>query len=168
MKTITFLNKKKILLISFLLLVGFGYSQTTQTFNTSGTFTVPAGVTSVQVQAWGAGGAGGGNTTTADGAGGGGGGAYSITPLLLVAPGNHTVTVGTGGTGVAGGIGQNGGDSWFGTATTVLAKGGNGGNPPVSGNGGIGGNGGAAASGFGTTKFSGGNGGTDLLTFVRN
>ncbi len=160
MKTITFLNKKKILLLSFLLIVGLGYSQTSQTFNSSGTFTVPAGVTSVQVEAWGVGGAGGGNLTTTDGAGGGGGGAYSISPLLLVAPGNHTVTVGTGGPGVAGGIGQNGGDSWFGSATTVLAKGGNGGNPPVSGAGGIGGLGGAAASGFGTTKFSGGNGGT--------
>jgi hypothetical protein len=159
MKTITLISKKKIILISTLLLVTIAFSQTTQTFNSSGTFTVPAGVTTVSVQAWGAGGAGGGNTTTADGAGGGGGGAYSSTPLLIVAPGDHTVTVGAGGLGVAGGIGQNGEDSWFGTATTVLAKGGNGGNPPVSGNGGIGGNGGAAASGFGTTKFSGGNGG---------
>ena len=160
MKTITLKYRKLILVFNTLLMCSLGYSQTTQTYNSTGTFTVPAGVSSIQVQAWGAGGAGGGNTTNADGAGGGGGGAYSANPAVLVVPGTYTVTVGTPGYGNAGAAGGNGSDSWFNTTTTVLAKGGNGGNPPVSGNGGTGGTGGAAASGFGTTKYSGGNGGT--------
>ncbi len=160
MKTTLFLKKKNLLLFSLLLLSGIGYSQISQTYNSDGTFTVPAGVTTVSVQAWGAGGAGGGNTFTSDGAGGGGGGAYSIAPALAVPAGTHTVTVGVGGTGNAGAAGNPGTDSWFISSTTVLAKGGAGGNPPVSGNGGIGGAGGSAAAGFGTTKFSGGNGGT--------
>ncbi len=142
-----------------MLLVTLGYSQTTQTFTSSGVFVAPAGVTTVQVQAWGAGGAGGGNSTTSDGAGGGGGGAYSTNPALAIAPGTHTVTIGTGGTAVAGGIGGNGGDSWFSTAGTVMAKGGNGGNPPVSGIGGIGGTGGLGSASIGTTKYNGGTGG---------
>ncbi len=159
MKNITLLNKEKIILISFLLLVTLGFSQTTQTFTSSGTFVAPAGVTTVQVQAWGAGGAGGGNTTTADGAGGGGGGAYSTNPSIIIAPGNHTVNVGAGGIPVAGGIGGNGGDSWFSTAGTVMAKGGNGGNPPISGNGGVAGTGGLGSASIGTTKYNGGSGG---------
>ena len=44
----------------------------TQTFNSSGTFTVPAGVTSIVVEAWGAG--GGGSTITSNKLCGGGGG----------------------------------------------------------------------------------------------
>ena len=57
MKTITFINKKKILLFSFLLIVSFGYSQSSPaTYTTSGnTFAVPAGVTSITVEAWGGG-----------------------------------------------------------------------------------------------------------------
>lgn len=135
-------------------------AQTTQTFNSTGTFTVPAGVTSVNVQVWGGGGAGGGNTTTNDGGGGGGGGAYSATNGIAVTPGaSLTVTVGAAGTGGTG-DGGNGGDSWFINNTTILAKGGTGGDAPVSGAGGVAGAGGAAGSGIGTTKFSGGNGGT--------
>ena len=62
-----------------------------QTFNSNGTFNVPAGVTSITVQAWGGGGAGGGSTPGANategrGGAGGGGGAFasrtiSVTPL---------------------------------------------------------------------------------------
>ncbi len=161
MKKTLFLKKKNLLLFSLLLLSGIGYSQTTQTYNSDGTFTVPAGVNTVSVQAWGAGGAGGGNATTSDGAGGGGGGAYSIAPTLAVLAGTHTVTVGVGGTANAGAAGNAGTDSWFMNSSTVLAKGGAGGNPPVSGLGGIGGAGGAATPiVVGTTKYAGGNGGT--------
>lgn len=132
----------------------------TQTFNSTGTFTVPAGVTSVNVQVWGGGGAGGGNTSTSDGGGGGGGGAYSATNGIAVTAGaSLTVTVGAGGSGGTGN-GPDGGDSWFINNTTILAKGGTGGDAPVSGAGGVAGAGGAAGSGIGTTKFSGGNGGT--------
>jgi len=122
-------------------------AQTTQTFNSTGTFTVPAGVTSVNVQVWGGGGAGGGNTTNNDGGGGGGGGAYSATNGITVTPGtNLTVTVGAAGTGGTG-DGGNGGDSWFINNTTILAKGGTGGDAPVSGAGGVAGAGGAAGVG---------------------
>lgn len=161
MKTKLLQDKKLLQVLMLLFMVGTGHAQTTQTYNASGTFTVPAGVTTVSVQSWGAGGAGGGNTTTADGGGGGGGGAYSIAPALAVPQGTHTVTVGTGGLGNAGAAGDAGGDSWFMNNTTVLARGGAGGNPPVSGNGGLGGAGGAATPVVaGTTKFAGGNGGT--------
>ena len=46
------------------------------TYSNSGTFyyTVPAGVTKIKVECWGAGGAGGGNPYTSDGGGGGGAG----------------------------------------------------------------------------------------------
>ncbi|MBU0681188.1 MAG: LamG domain-containing protein [Proteobacteria bacterium] len=132
----------------------------TTTFTSSGTWTAPAGVTSVTVEAWGGGGGGGGNPTNQDGAGGGGGGAYSRTTTIAVIPGNtYTVTVGAGGTGGAG-TGGAGGDSWFSTIATILAKGGTGGLAPVAGAGGVSGLGGSASSGIGTTKYSGGNGGT--------
>ena len=38
-------------------------AQTTVTYTANGTFTVPAGVTTVKVEAWGGGGAGGGTFT---------------------------------------------------------------------------------------------------------
>lgn len=128
-------------------------------FTQTGSWTAPACISSVIVEAWAGGGAGGGNETTDDGGGGGGGGAYSKS-VVTVTPGQtYAVTVGTGGVGVAGGTGTNGGDSWFINATTILAKGGTGGNPPIAGASGIPGLGGSAAAGIGTTKYSGGDGG---------
>ena len=63
-----------------------------QQFNTSGTFTVPAGVRVVQVLLVGGGGGGG------NGGGGGGGGGVLFIPNYKVTPaGSITVTVGTGG-----------------------------------------------------------------------
>jgi len=132
-------------------------------FITSGaTFTVPADWSNTnQIETIGGGGggatAGGGND-----AGGGGGGAYSsISNLTGLTPGNSlTVSVGSGG-----GAGGTGGDTWFNAATMaacvtagsgvcVGAKGGGGGGLPTAGVGG------ASASGVGTTKNSGGSGGT--------
>lgn len=131
----------------------------TATFTNSGTWTAPAGVTSVTVDAWGGGGAGGGQNQNSDGGGGGGGGAYSRSASVAVIPGNtYTVTVGAGGVAVVSGTGGAGGDSFFISTSTVLAKGGAGG-APSTGTPPPGGLGGAAASGVGTTKFSGGNGG---------
>lgn len=107
------------------------------TFTSSGTWTCPAGVTSIDVEAIGAGGGGTINV------GGGGGGAYSASTAISVTPGNnYTITVGTSA------VNTNGGDSSF--STTVIAKGG------LSGT--NGGTGGTAAASTGTTKFSGGNG----------
>ncbi|MDO8925764.1 MAG: hypothetical protein Q7U94_02495 [Sideroxyarcus sp.] len=131
----------------------------TVTYTASGTWTVPAGVTSVDVEVWGGGGAGGGQDQNSDGGGGGGGGAYSKVTGLVVIPGNnYTVVVGAGGGGVAAGTGGIGGDSYFINAATVMAKGGAGG-APSTGTPPAGGAGGSAAAGVGTTKFSGGNGG---------
>lgn len=119
----------------------FGQSQT---FNSSGTFVVPAGVTSITVQAWGGGG-GAGNQN--DRCGGGGGGAYAR-KVIAVSPGQmYAVVVGSGGN-----LESNGGNSSFG-ANLVVAEGGKGGNDED------GGNGGSASNSIGDVKFSGGNGG---------
>lgn len=130
----------------------------TETFTTTTTWTAPTGVTSVDVEVWGGGGGGGGMNATSDGGGGGGGGAYSKSTITVVPANNYTVTVGAAGTGSSGCTASTaGGDSWFSTTGTILAKGGSPGacstgTPPA------GGAGGAAGSGVGTTKFSGGQG----------
>jgi hypothetical protein len=128
----------------------------TQTFTTNGTFTVPAGVTSIIVECWGGGGAGGGTTTdTRYGGGGGAGGAYARR-TLSVSPGNtFTVTVG----GTAAGAttaGINGNPSWFGTTGTVYAQGGAGGAAPNNTT--VAGGTGSSASSIGDVVFAGGNG----------
>lgn len=101
---------------------------TTQTFTTTGThsFTVPAGVTTMKVECWGAGGGGQGGSGA-----GGGGGEYAMEPSLAVTAGNsYTYVVGAGGAGGvggAGGPGSNGGNSTFaGNSVTVTAHGGSG------------------------------------------
>ena len=114
-------------MIVFVLMSHFSFSQTAITFNSSGTFIPPAGVTSIKVECWGAGGAGGGATGNPAAGGGGAGGAYVRNNAITVIPGqSYTFTVGTGGVGAAT-AGQAGRDSWFGSITTILAKGGNGG-----------------------------------------
>ncbi|HNF32926.1 MAG TPA: hypothetical protein PLU51_10990, partial [Bacteroidia bacterium] len=72
-------NLMKLAFVSALMLtVGDINAQTTITYTANGTFTVPAGVTTVKVEAWGGGGAGGGAAPALGNvaAGGGGGGAY--------------------------------------------------------------------------------------------
>lgn len=158
MKTITLTFRNTILLIGLYLCSTLGFSQSSQTFGSSGTWTCPAGVTTITVEAWGAGGAGGGNASNRDGGGGGGGGAYSKSTTISVTPGvTYAVNVGTGGSGTTL-DGTAGGDSWFDNATVLLAKGGAGGISGTLVSGAAGGNGGAAGSGVGTTKFSGGRG----------
>jgi MSHA biogenesis protein MshQ len=133
------------------------------TFTTAGsqTWTPPSGVTSVTVEVWGGGAGGGGQNGNNDGGGGGGGGGYSKKNTLTVSSATtYNLNVGgAGGGGTSGNCGAVGGDSWFSNATTVLAKGGNGG-CPSTGIGGAGGPGGLASSGIGDVKNSGGNGGT--------
>jgi trimeric autotransporter adhesin len=149
----------RLLLLACLLFTALSFAQT-QTFSTSGSFIVPAGVTSIQVEAWGAGGAGGGATGTPSAGGGGAGGAYARNNTLAVTPGSsYTVTVGSGGIGNISTTGPSGGSSSFG-GTLVVAVGGTGGNrattnsttatgatAPVTGN-------------TGAINFYGGNGGT--------
>jgi len=135
----------------------------TETFLASGTWTCPAGVTSIQIECWGAGGGGGGNyTIDAKGAGGGGGGgAYSKKNTYAVTPGNtYNFYVGAKGAVTASADGGAGGDSYWviQDASSCSAKGGAGGKVGTIALQGAGGAGGASASGFGDTKYSGGAG----------
>jgi hypothetical protein len=81
----------------------FGQTQTI-TYSTPGSklFTVPAGVTSITVEAWGGGGGGGNsNNSNSNGGSGGGGGAYARS-VLSVSPGQTFYGfVGAGGAGAA-------------------------------------------------------------------
>ncbi|TRX00443.1 LamG-like jellyroll fold domain-containing protein [Flavobacterium gawalongense] len=150
MKKIT-LRYKKIILTFFLLFITFfGYSQTTQPYTTSGSFTVPAGVTSLTVEAWGGGGKGGSKNGGAGVEYGGGGGGGYAKKVLTVTPGlSYSVTVGSGSTSTAAG-----GDSWFSNNTVILAKGGN----SVPDNTTTGASGALSSACIGDTVLSGGNG----------
>ena len=155
-----FNNLKKHLTVIYILVFGlFGmtslFSQTTNTFTTSSTWTAPAGVTTIQVEAWG-GGAGGASTpnTNNTNAGGGGGGAYAIRNTVTVVPGTtYTITVGTGG-----GSGANGQSSTatFGGITITAAGGSTGSSSSTTA--GTGGLGGTIAASAGDLVYRGGNG----------
>lgn len=133
-------------LIAFFFFISlFSFGQSIQTFNSSGTFTVPCGVTSITVQVWGAGGGGDRNFRRA-----GGGGAFAQSTLNVSEGNSFAVTIGQGG---AAGTGANGGDSTFGTL--VIARGGNGGNGGVDA-----GRGGQGSLSVGDIRFNGGNGGS--------
>jgi len=193
MKTITQINTKLALTLCLVFVSFLNYAQTTQTYTTSGSFIVPAGVTSVSVEAWGGGGAGGGvdgaNSSTRAG-GGGSGGTFTRNTSVSVTPGSTiTVTVGAGGTGVSAADGNAGGTSTFASGTPVNAAGGGGGkrgqSSPANGagggtstgttlNGGTGsaasGSSGAGGGGAGNTTSGGnasgttqGNGGTGTV-----
>ena len=130
-----------------------------QVFSASGSYsyTVPTGVSEIQVEIWGAGGGGGasGNTGT-DGGGGGAGGLVTVL-IPVTSATSCTGSVGAGGAGGnANGVGGNVGDasSTVCGSTTVTADGGGGG-----------GAGGASVDGVGAVGggFSAGNG-TPLAT----
>jgi hypothetical protein len=151
MKKITLKKIKLAFTFVFLLSTFFGYSQTNQPFTTSGSFTVPAGVTSITIEAWGAGGKGGSKAGNGSGNqyGGGGGGAYSK-KVLTVTPGlSYSVTVGSGNTTTV-----LGGDSWFSDRAVFLAKGGK----SVPDDTTTGASGALSSNCIGDTVFSGGNG----------
>lgn len=147
LSTALLLSVSPMIMSGFFLIRPVKVYATTDTFSSSGTWSAPAGVTSVTITAWGGGG-GGMSGTAASGKGAGGGGAYSSGTVTVTPSNNYTVTVGTGGS-----PGSGGGDSWFSTTGTVLAKGG------ATGTATTGGAGGALASGVGTVKHSGGAGG---------
>jgi hypothetical protein len=144
----------------FLLLLGSTISIVTmaqQIFTSSGTFTVPAGVTSITVEVVGAGGRGGSN-----GAGGGGGGGYASGAYTVVPGATHAVVIGLSASGT--------GTSSIASLGISATKGGNGTsktNPQIIGGGGAGGygiggqinrTGGAGGGGY-YTYFGGGGGG---------
>ncbi|WP_298556257.1 choice-of-anchor D domain-containing protein [uncultured Algibacter sp.] len=161
MKKITFLLRSCILIVG-ILFSSVAFSQS-QTFTSSGTFVVPAGVTSVNVAAWGAGG-GGADEASNDGGGGGGGGGFRGGTIAVTPGDNITITIGNGGTGATsnGNDGANGGNTIVThTIGTITANGGDGG-LTSPGSGGFGGNGGGGSfTGTVTSQlaFSGGAGG---------
>src|SRR5690554_3552043 len=132
-----------------------------QTFTTtgSGTFVPPSGVSSIRVEAWGAGGRGATRTTNGVGSGGGGGG-YSKGLINVTPTQTYHYTVGAGGNTATG----TGGVSWFNataninsaptsSTTGVLARGGSnkGNNNNTAG--------GGATLGYGNeVTYTGGNG----------
>jgi len=144
--------------VMILLFIQSGNAQTvTQTYNSSSTFTVPTGVTQINVEAWGGGGKGGSRVSSNGSAGGAGGGAYASSTFTVIPGATYTVTVGTGSTSNA----MPGGDTWFNNNTTILAKGGN----SVPSNSVSGATGGDLNDCIGTIRRSGGNGANGGLTF---
>jgi hypothetical protein len=129
-------------------------------FITSGTtFTVPADFGSlVSVECIGG---GGGGSSSNNGSGGGGGSAYSASNAVTGLSANNSVFINIG---AGGAVNGSGGDTWFNVSANsaptlitegALAKAGSA--PASAGQAGIGG---SSASSVGTTKFSGGNGGS--------
>jgi uncharacterized repeat protein (TIGR01451 family) len=98
-------------------------------YTSSTLFMVPAGVTSLTVEAWGGGAGGGRARANPSTAGGGAGGAYAKKVVAVTPLQTYTVTVGTGGiggnsTGTDTQHGRPGNPSWFGTTNTIFAEGG--------------------------------------------
>jgi hypothetical protein len=136
----------------------------------SSSFSVPTGVTSIVVKAWGAGG-GGGSGSNSDGTGGtGGGGGYARATLATTPGESLTVLVGTAGTGGASNSsdgGRGGGFSAVQRSGTYLIQAGGGGGggggrgTAAGGNGGSGGgsSGLAGSAGTGAATVGGGGGG---------
>jgi len=143
---------RSMVVVFFVLLPGFALAGS-QTFTSSGTFTVPAGVSAITLECWAAG--AGGSGSMIGGANGGGGGAYSKKNTYSVNPAEtYPVTIGAGGSAGTGGmLGGNGGDSKV-TDNQMIP------NNIVFAQGGQGNSGGSSGSGTGDTKKSGGTGGT--------
>jgi hypothetical protein len=167
MKKLLLKSEKSILLIFLLVVTSISRGQSTQTYTTpGGTFATPAGISTIQVEAYGAGGGGGyGGTFNRNGGGGGGGGGYTINSSVTVVGGtSYPITVGAGGSGSANSSsnGANGNQTTATFSSTVTATGGNGGKRySAGGNGGGGGNGtrNGGTGGTGTSSGSGGGGG---------
>jgi hypothetical protein len=102
-----------------------GFASGVQGFTTSGSFTVPAGVTTVEVEVWGAG-SGSFASTSSFPSGGGAGGGYARKRISGLTPGQVVpVTVGAGGAGgtTAGGAAMPGGTSSFGIYVSATGGG---------------------------------------------
>ena len=126
-----------------------------ESFTTTGdqTWTVPAGVTEVVAECWGAGGRGGNAQAVVQGrAGGGGAGAYAR-KTIAVTPGT-TINL------HVGAAGSTAEASWFVDAATVKAAYGQRGRGYLDADYGVGGIGGLASDSIGDLKYGGGNGGT--------
>jgi len=140
--------------------------QNSQTFTSSGSFIVPANVTSITVECWGGGGAGGGATGNPAAGGGGAGGSYVKSTLTVVSGSSYTVTVGGIKTATVNSTAtaNKGNPSWFGSASTIYASGGNGGAPATANNtNGTEGTGSSAGC-IGSLIYSGGSGSIGTYT----
>lgn len=138
-------------------------------FTANGSFTVPAGITTVYLTGCAAGGGGGGgagysSSAGAGGGGGGGAGESAIKVPVAVTPG-QTIAVGIGDGGIGGSSGSNGGnagsglaggDTTFGTLLTLAGGKGGGGGSVVAG---AGGRGGFPGGSYGTDSKGAGLGG---------
>lgn len=129
----------------------------------SGTYAVPAGVSSITIECWGGGGGGGGAKYSGldPCGGGGGGGAYSITTVAVTPGQNIVVSLGGGGlagtnAGGNGGVGGTSSVTYLGP-TVASAAGGNGGTGSTGGAK-AGGAGGSTGTGTVRTGGTGGNG----------
>ncbi|QBZ97668.1 GEVED domain-containing protein [Flavobacterium sangjuense] len=142
-----------------------------------GSYTIPAGVTSVNVQVWGSGGSGGGSSTNNSGGSGGGGGGYTTKTFNVTAGDVINYNVGVGA--IAGAAGANG---LSGNPTTLshvpsgnsFTAGGGGNGNANGGAVGAGGTatggttntvGGAGSAGGAAPGGNGGNGGNTTTTF---
>jgi hypothetical protein len=138
-----------------------------QTYNTHGThvFNVPAGVTSLKVEIWGAGGNGAAGTSAPAGGGGGGGGFYSVVPAYTVIAGNNynaVVGIGGGSQGVSSSS-PGTADSYFDVSSVAYAQGGGSASGTADGaagtNAGSGDVGGKHGGNGGSSSSTGGSGG---------
>ncbi|MDD3685374.1 MAG: hypothetical protein PHE56_01280, partial [Bacteroidales bacterium] len=139
------------------------FGQTVVDYTSTGTWTCPAGVTTVLVECWGGGGAGGGATGNPSAGGGGAGGSYSRKIVTVVPTTNYTVTVATAVGGTTG-AGATGNPSWFGDVSTIYAQGGQGGGLASSNS-----TNGTAGAGsttlcIGDIVYAGGNGSDGIFT----
>ncbi|MES2397091.1 MAG: PKD domain-containing protein [Bacteroidota bacterium] len=152
----------KIAVFAFLFMFPFiSNSQTVLPFPYTGspqTYTVPCGVDTIHVKAWGAGGSGGG----ADSYGGavGGAGAF-VESYIVVTPGQTLTMIIAGGAGPGSGCVacSGGGSAGMGGGVVDGGRGGNAGCSPCSGGGGGGGGGAAVYSGATPLVVAGGGGG---------
>ena len=159
MKTfIQYIKKPGIVMVLLLTALVSNQQGSAQTVvvNPTNPWVVPAGVTSIKVEVWGAGGGGGGAASFGtSGGGGGGGGAYNTATFNVLPGQSYTITrgaAGAAGTNAPGAGGTGGTSTVTGTGGTISAPGGAGGAAGSDGNNGVGGNG-------GTGLFAGGKGG---------
>jgi hypothetical protein len=134
--------------------VAFADYNATSTLTVSGNFTVPLGVTSLNISIVGGGGGGAGGAFTYGGGGGGSGAAISNASMSVVPGQVIPFIVGTGGAGgSSGSFAASGGNGSAGIASFFGAL--------ISANGGNGGIGATTGGGGGTGGTTGGVGGTD-------
>jgi hypothetical protein len=136
-----------------------GANQIVKTYTSSGTWVAPTGVTTVQVQCWGAGGGGASGHSGC----GGGSGEYAEETTINVTPGHtYTFTIHSGGAGGAADSGSTNNGSNGGGSTVFTGDSGGANSGVVTAHAGSGGTGSAGAGGTGstaTTHFNGGAGG---------